>query len=98
MPKEDVMIEKTVVVSMMGEAEERPVAVLVQVASQYESRVHLVTGDKKINAKSIMGMMSMNFANGSEITIVADGSDEKEVLSTFEKYRTEDMVQKQNLG
>lgn len=46
---------KTVVVSMMGEAEERPVAVLVQVASQYESRVHLVTGDKKINAKSIMG-------------------------------------------
>ena len=45
-PKEDVMIEKTVVVSMMGEAEERPVAVLVQIASQYDSKVHLVTGDK----------------------------------------------------
>ena len=88
MPKEDVMIEKTVVVSMMGEAEERPVAVLVQVASQYESRVHLVTGDKKINAKSIMGMM--NFANGSEITIVADGSDEKEAVDAIEAYLGKD--------
>lgn len=90
MPKEDVMIEKTVVVSMMGEAEERPVAVLVQVACQYESRVHLVTGDKKINAKSIMGMMSMNFANGSEITIVADGSDEKEAVDAIEAYLGKD--------
>ena len=90
MPKEDVMIEKTVVVSIMGEAEERPVAVLVQVASQYESRVHLVTGDKKINAKSIMGMMSMNFANGSEITIVANGSDEKEAVDAIAAYLGKD--------
>ncbi len=86
MPKEDVMIEKTVEVSMMGETEERPVAVLVQVASQYESRVHLVTGDKKINAKSIMGMMSMDFANGSEITIVADGIDEKAAVDEIAAY------------
>lgn len=55
------MIEKTVVVSMSGDAEERPVAVLVQIASRYESKVYLVSGDKKINAKSIMGMMSMEF-------------------------------------
>ena len=81
MPKEDVMIEKTVVVSMMGEAEERPVAVLVQVASQYESRVHLVTGDKKINAKSIMGMMSLKLQKGEDVTIVADGQDEDAAVS-----------------
>lgn len=87
-PKEDVMIEKTVVVSMMNEAEERPVAVLVQVASQYESRVHLVTGDKRINAKSIMGMMSMDFANGTELTIVAEGEDEKEAVAALEAQLT----------
>ena len=88
MPKEDVMIEKTVVVSMMGEAEERPVAVLVQVASQYESRVHLVTGDKKINAKSIMGMMSLALQEGDEVTVVAEGEDEEkaaEGIKTFLK-------------
>ena len=82
------MIEKTVVVSMMGEAEERPVAVLVQVASQYESRVHLVTGDKKINAKSIMGMMSMGFTEGQEITIIADGKDAEAAVNEIADYLT----------
>lgn len=82
------MIEKTVVVSMMGEAEERPVAVLVQIASQYDIKVHLVTGDKRINAKSIMGMMSMNFENGSELTIVADGADEEAAVNALSEYLT----------
>ena len=52
------MLEKTVKVAMTEGTEERPVAVLVQIASQYESQIHLVSDDKKINAKSIMGMMS----------------------------------------
>ena len=82
------MIEKTVVVSMVNETEERPVAVLVQVASQYDSTVHLVTGDKRINAKSIMGMMSMNFETGSEITIVADGADEQQAVEALAEHLT----------
>ena len=85
-PKEDVMIEKTVVVSMMGEAEERPVAVLVQIASQYDSKVHLVTGDKRINAKSIMGMMTLGLDNGEEVTVTANGKDESEAMDGVEKY------------
>ncbi|MBO5260852.1 MAG: HPr family phosphocarrier protein [Coprococcus sp.] len=80
------MIEKTVVVSMMGEAEERPVAVLVQIASQYESKIHFVTGDKKINAKSIMGMMSMDFSNGTQLKVVADGADEEVAVDALAKY------------
>ena len=82
------MIEKTVVVSMMGEAEERPVAVLVQIASQYDSKVHLVTGDKRINAQSIRGMLSLNFENGSELTIVADGADEEAAVNALSEYLT----------
>lgn len=80
------MIEKAVVVSMSGDAEERPVAVLVQIASRYESKVYLVSGDKKVNAKSIMGMMSMNFANGEEITVVADGTDEIMAVKEISEY------------
>ncbi|MGN0395265.1 MAG: HPr family phosphocarrier protein [Coprococcus sp.] len=80
------MIEKTVVVSMSEDAEERPVAVLVQIASKYESKVHLVTGDKRINAKSIMGMMSMNFSNGEKITIAAEGEDEVEAVEEISNY------------
>lgn len=80
------MIEKTVVVSMSGDAEERPVAVLVQIASRYESKVYLSSGDKKINAKSIMGMMSMSFVNGENITVIADGEDEAEAVKEISEY------------
>ena len=78
------MIEKTVVVSMSGDAEERPVAVLVQIASRYESKVYLSSGDKKINAKSIMGMMSLTF--GENITVIADGEDEAEAVKEISEY------------
>ncbi len=80
------MIEKTVVVSMSGDAEERPVAVLVQIASRYESKVYLSSGDKKVNAKSIMGMMSMSFVNGENITVIADGEDEAEAVKEISEY------------
>lgn len=80
------MLEKTVTVSMPEEAEARPVAVLVQIASQFESKVHLVSGDKRINAKSIMGMMSMDLTSGEEITVVADGADEAQAIEKIGEY------------
>ena len=85
-PKEDVMIEKTVVVSMMGEAEERPVAVLVQIASQYDSKIYLEADSKRVNAKSIMGMMTLGLVTGESITVEADGTDEEQAVAEIEKY------------
>lgn len=82
------MLEKTVKVAMTEETEERPVAVLVQIASQYESQIHLVSDDKKINAKSIMGMMSMGFTEGQEITIIADGKDAEAAVNEIADYLT----------
>ena len=82
------MLEKTVKVAMTEGTEERPVAVLVQIASQYESQIHLVSDDKKINAKSIMGMMSMGFTEGQEITIIADGKDAEAAVKEIADYLT----------
>lgn len=82
------MLEKTVKVAMTEGTEERPVAVLVQIASQYESQIHLVSDDKKINAKSIMGMMSMGFTEGQEITIIADGKDAEVAVNEIADYLT----------
>lgn len=82
------MLERTVKVAMTEETEERPVAVLVQIASQYESQIHLVSDDKKINAKSIMGMMSMGFTEGQEITVIADGKDEAAAVKEISEYLT----------
>ena len=49
---------------------------LVQEASQYASTIYIQVGEKHINAKSIMGMMSLSLADGEEITVVTDGEDE----------------------
>lgn len=80
------MLERTVKVAMTEGTEERPVAVLVQIASQYESQIHLVSDDKKINAKSIMGMMTLDLPVGEQVVVTADGVDEEKAVNDIEKY------------
>ena len=80
------MLEKSMKIQLKNGLEARPVAVLVQVASQHESSVYIESAGKKVNAKSIMGMMSLGLDSGAEITVVADGKDEKEALSSIEKF------------
>ncbi|MBO6162157.1 MAG: HPr family phosphocarrier protein, partial [Eubacterium sp.] len=57
------MIREKCTVHLPNYSEARPVAEIVQTANQYESRIFLISGDKKINAKSIMGMMSLSLCN-----------------------------------
>ncbi|MBR1866540.1 MAG: HPr family phosphocarrier protein [Lachnospiraceae bacterium] len=80
------MVSKTVKINLTQDAEERPVAVLVQRASQFESKVYVHAEDKKINAKSIMGMMSLGLSQGAEITISADGADEAAAVDNLAEY------------
>lgn len=70
------MVKKTVTVQLESGLEARPIAVLVQKASQFSSKVHIEVGTKSINAKSIMGMMSLSVSNGEQLVIVTDGEDE----------------------
>ncbi|MCI6813329.1 MAG: HPr family phosphocarrier protein [Lachnospiraceae bacterium] len=82
------MSRKEVVVQIAGGLEARPIAVLVQVASQYESSIYLEAGDKRVNAKSIMGMMTLGLNEGEKIVIEADGKDEAAAVEGVEKYIT----------
>ena len=76
------MITKTITVEIPAGLEVRPVAVLVQVANQYNSSIYVESGNKKVNAKSIMGMMTLGLASG------ADGSDEEDAVDKIEAYLT----------
>ena len=58
------MIEKQIVIGRASGLEERPIAVLVQMASKYDCMIHLQSGNKKVNVKSIMGMMGMGLRSG----------------------------------
>ena len=80
------MASKNVTVKLTKEAEARPVAMIVQIASQFESKVYIVDKNKKINAKSIMGMMSLGFGNGTELTVQAEGTDEQAAVDAVADY------------
>lgn len=80
------MTKKFIEVHITDGPDARPVAVLVQVASQYESDIYVESGDKRVNAKSIMGMMSLVLQSGEEVVVSADGADEDEALAGIEKY------------
>lgn len=79
------MIKKSVTINCEG-LEARPIAMLVQKASQYASTVHIEVGTKRVNAKSIMGMMSLNVCGGDEIVVVTEGKDEEEAANEIELY------------
>ena len=80
------MIKKPITIRLSSGLEARPVAMLVQVASQYESEIYVESGRKKVNAKSIMGMMTLGLDNGEEVTVTANGKDESEAMDGVEKY------------
>ena len=80
------MSSKEIVVSDVSREHENPIAELVQVACQFDSNIVLENDNRKINAKSIMGIMAFNPTLGMTVNIVADGSDEQEVLGAMEEF------------
>lgn len=80
------MIKKEVEIQLENGLEARPIALLVQVASQYESSIYIESEGKRVNAKSIMGMMTLVLSAGDKIVVSADGKDEEEALSGVESY------------
>ena len=79
-------MEKSMKIQLANGLEARPAAVLVQVASRHESSIYIESEGKKVNAKSIMGMMSLGLSNGEEVYVTADGKDEEEAISSIEKF------------
>lgn len=80
------MSKKKVVVSDVSKGHDNPIAELVQVACQFDSNIILESDNRKINAKSIMGIMAFNPSEGMAIDIVTEGKDEQEALVAIEKF------------
>ena len=80
------MITKKIQIQLQNGLEARPVAVLVQVASQYNSSSYVECDDRKVNAKSIMGMMTLGLTAGEEVVVSANGDDEQTAMDDIVKY------------
>ena len=80
------MTTKDITIGIQTGLEARPVAVCVQVASQFQSKIYVEHGNVKVNAKSIMGMMTLGLDAGEEVLVSAAGNDENDAIAEIEKY------------
>lgn len=77
------MVEKRVTVRLKTGLHARPAALFVQEANKYSSDIFVKKGEREVNAKSIMGVMSLAVASGTEILIKAKGSDEEQAINAL---------------
>lgn len=74
------MVKKELTILNSSGLHARPAASLVKLASRFTSKIYLQKDGLEVNAKSIMGVMTLAAEKGSKILIIADGKDEKEAL------------------
>lgn len=84
------MVEKTVIVKRKAGLQARPAALFVQEANKFNSDIYIEKEGRKVNAKSIMGIMSLAVGSGKEITIIVDGKDETEALNALVEFVTKE--------
>ena len=80
------MKKQDVEIKLKNGLEARPIALLVQVATQFDSRIYIQMGEKRVNAKSIMGMMTLILSEGDVVTVSAEGEDEDAAVKAIEDY------------
>ncbi|GLI86188.1 MULTISPECIES: HPr family phosphocarrier protein [Rossellomorea] len=80
------MVEKRIEVKLKTGLQARPAALFVQEANRFSSDIFLEKDGKKVNAKSIMGLMSLAVGTGVSVNLIADGSDEDEAVKALEEF------------
>ena len=80
------MVTKECKMKDFSKLDASPAAMLVQLASRFESSIYVDQGAKRTNAKSIMGVMILNFTTGTDATITVNGADEEVALEEVYKF------------
>ena len=79
------MVEKKVKVTLEEGLESRKAAMFVQVANKYSSRIYIIMENRQVNAKSIMGLVSLGMLKDEEVSLQAEGPDEQDAVNELAK-------------
>lgn len=80
------MVKDSLKLELKNGLEARPAALFVQIASKFESHISVIVNEKQVNAKSIMGMMSLGAIKGQTIEIISEGQDEQEAVAALIEF------------
>ncbi len=85
------MINKDVVVRCESGLHNKQATYFVQKANEFESNIWLESGNRKMNAKSLLGIMSLSVVSGSMVTLIASGSDAEQAVDALEALLQKDI-------
>lgn len=85
------MFEKEVLVSCESGLHNRQATYFVQKANEFESSIWLESGNRKMNAKSLLGIMSLGIVTGTSVTLSASGSDAEAAVCALEALLQRDV-------
>ncbi len=77
------MVIKDIVVQNEVGLHARPATFFIQRANEFKSSIWVVKDERKVNAKSLLGVLSLGITRGTEVSLVADGNDEEEALASL---------------
>ena len=77
------MCVKDVVIQNQVGLHARPATFFIQKANEYKSSIWVEKDERKVNAKSLLGVLSLGIVKGTTVTLVADGADEQEAIDTL---------------
>jgi phosphocarrier protein HPr len=80
------MVVKEIKINNNVGLQSKMAAVFIQKASNFKSKIWIEKNERKANAKSLLGLLSLGISEGSQITIIADGEDEKKAVEELEEY------------
>ena len=87
------MYSKVAVVNNQVGLHARPATFFIQKANEFKSSVWVEREERKVNAKSLLGVLSLGIVKGTEITLIADGSDEEEAIEALVKLISFDFAE-----
>ena len=77
------MVSKNVVVNNQVGLHARPATFFIQKANEFKSSIWVEKEERRVNAKSLLGVLSLGIVKGTNITLIADGADEKEAVAAL---------------
>ena len=86
------MISRSVTIKNSVGLHARPATFFVQKANCFKSSIWVEKDDCRVNAKSLLGVLSLGIVKGTSVTIIADGIDEAEAVDSLETLINTDLV------
>ena len=82
------MVTREITIKNRSGLQSKPAAMFIHKASNYKSAIWIEKDDRKANAKSLLGLLSLSIGNGTKVVITAEGEDEEKAVNELEEYVT----------